>query len=303
MNRLFGFALAALALWACPASAQLGSAVGGQAANQSSLSGGTCQTSPVSLSNGQQAALPIDCTTHALKTEGAGGGGTPFIVNIYGSDGNAIIDSCPSTLSPFCTLGATLYDSHGTQLDFTIPTAVIGPTAAGSAAANPPVLEAGTQNASGTGTIQIPKIDSAGNQYFAGSSPTGSAPPANAFYQGANQSGNLTGLIVCDKFARAHITSATDAQLVNKSGTTVIYVCGKEVFAAGTATAFLEQSASGTCGTLTQIDILLTLSATVPGIVDHIPYYDGINAAAGDSLCVNSTGTGGFDIGVWYTQF
>lgn len=53
----------------------LGSAVGGQAANQSSLGGGVCQSAPVSLSNGQQASFLIDCVTHALITEGSGSGG------------------------------------------------------------------------------------------------------------------------------------------------------------------------------------------------------------------------------------
>lgn len=54
----------------------LGSAAGGQPANQSNLSGGVCQSSPIALSNGQQASLLIDCTTHALITEDSGTGGT-----------------------------------------------------------------------------------------------------------------------------------------------------------------------------------------------------------------------------------
>lgn len=52
----------------------LGSAIGGQPANQSSLSGGLCLTSPVTLSSGQQRALIVDCTTGALLTEPASGG-------------------------------------------------------------------------------------------------------------------------------------------------------------------------------------------------------------------------------------
>lgn len=58
----------------------LGSAVGGTAANQSSLSGGLCLSAPVAISNGQQRALLADCTTGALLTESAGGlsGGYEF---------------------------------------------------------------------------------------------------------------------------------------------------------------------------------------------------------------------------------
>lgn len=42
--------------------------------------------------------------------------------------------------------------------------AVFGPTAVGSAAANPPVLQGGTANGSATGNVQVIKVDSAGNQ-------------------------------------------------------------------------------------------------------------------------------------------
>lgn len=73
-------ALAAVFLVSAPAYADsLGSAVGGSPANQSSLGGGICQTAPVALSNGQQAGLLIDCTTHALITEGGGSGGTSTV--------------------------------------------------------------------------------------------------------------------------------------------------------------------------------------------------------------------------------
>ena len=63
----------------------LGSVAGGQAGNQSSLSGGICQSAPVALSNGQQASFLVDCTTHALLTEGTGGGGSSSVVLLPGS--------------------------------------------------------------------------------------------------------------------------------------------------------------------------------------------------------------------------
>lgn len=43
--------------------------------------------------------------------------------------------------------------------------AVYGPTAVGSAAANPPVLLGGTANATATGAVQVLKVDSSGNGY------------------------------------------------------------------------------------------------------------------------------------------
>lgn len=44
-----------------------GSANGGTPGNQSNLVGGICNPSPTPLSTGQQAALPIDCTSHNLQ--------------------------------------------------------------------------------------------------------------------------------------------------------------------------------------------------------------------------------------------
>lgn len=74
MNRFFAVILATLITSSAYADS-LGSAAGGTAANQSSMAGGLCQSSPSALTNGQQAGLLIDCTTHALITSGGGGGG------------------------------------------------------------------------------------------------------------------------------------------------------------------------------------------------------------------------------------
>lgn len=54
---------------ALPARADsLGSVTGGQAGNQSSMSGGVCTPSPSTLVAGQQAGIPIDCNSHAMIT-------------------------------------------------------------------------------------------------------------------------------------------------------------------------------------------------------------------------------------------
>lgn len=50
--------------------------------------------------------------------------------------------------------------------------AVFGPTAVGSAAANPPVLIGGTANATGTGTVQVAKVSAAGALTVDGSATT-----------------------------------------------------------------------------------------------------------------------------------
>lgn len=82
-------------LFASPSLADsLGSAVGGQAAPQSNMSGGLCLTSPVPLTNGQQAGVAIDCNTHAVIVTGAGGGGLAGIRSILtgGSDFATVAD-------------------------------------------------------------------------------------------------------------------------------------------------------------------------------------------------------------------
>lgn len=74
--RIFGLiAISALLITCVSANADsFGSAVGGVPANQSSLGGGLCLTSPSVISNGQQRALLVDCSTGALITEPSGSG-------------------------------------------------------------------------------------------------------------------------------------------------------------------------------------------------------------------------------------
>lgn len=73
MKRIIA-AVAALLITNSAFADNLGSAVGGQAANQSGMAGGVYQTSPTVLTNGQQAGFAIDPTTHAMVTVPASGG-------------------------------------------------------------------------------------------------------------------------------------------------------------------------------------------------------------------------------------
>lgn len=75
--------------------------------------------------------------------------------------------------------------------------AVFGPTAVGSPAANPPVLTGGTANALATGTVQVNKVDSGGDQFVNLAEINGAAPSitnpiwiANA--EAADTSGTFT---------------------------------------------------------------------------------------------------------------
>lgn len=138
---------------------------------------------------------------------------------------------------------------------------------------------------------------------------TGSAPPANAQYIGANASGatggQMRGLINCDNHIFKHITTATDTLAVQGVASQTIFICGWRSRAAGTATWFLENTASANANcssTLTQITGVASEIAN-SGDVTYNPIWGGLKNTSGNGLCINSTGTGGVDIDVWYTQF
>ena len=140
------------------------------------------------------------------------------------------------------------------------------------------------------------------------SASTGSAPPSKGIYLGANASGatggQMRGLINCDNHIFKHITTATDTLAVQGVASQTIYVCGWRSRAAGVATWYLENTAStnANCSsTLTQITGVATEAANT-GEVNNNPLWGGLKNTSANGLCINSTGTGGVDVDIWYTQ-
>ncbi len=139
---------------------------------------------------------------------------------------------------------------------------------------------------------------------------TGAAPPAGAQYVAANTGaattgGKLTGLITCDNHVFKHITSATDTLAVQGVASQTIYICGWRSRAAGTATWFLENTAStnANCASAnTQLTGVATEVAN-SGEVLYSPIWGGLKNTVSNGLCINSTGTGGVDVDIFYTQF
>lgn len=138
---------------------------------------------------------------------------------------------------------------------------------------------------------------------------TGAAPPSKAIYLGANASGAtggfVRGLINCDNHVFKHITSATDTLAVQGVASQTVYICGWRSRAAGVATWFLENTASANANcssSNTQITGVATEAANT-GEVAKSAFWDGLKNTSGNGLCINSTGTGGVDIDIWYTQF
>ena len=126
MKRLVAIAAAAAFLFSATAAFadSLGSAVGGQAGNQSNLAGGLCLTSPVALSNGQQRALLVDCTTGALVVIGAGAGGSTTVIQPTGSLLIATVAQPTASL-----LNATVTPAQRTLVTLDVKTVTTGGTA------------------------------------------------------------------------------------------------------------------------------------------------------------------------------
>jgi len=139
--------------------------------------------------------------------------------------------------------------------------------------------------------------------------PTGAAPPVNANYIGANASGatggHLTGIISCDSHLTKHITTATDTLAVQGVASQTIYICGYVSRAQGVATWFLENTASANANCSSSNTELTALASETAGsgMVVMSAFWNGLKNTSGNGLCINSTGTGGVDVDIYYTQF
>ena len=143
----------------------------------------------------------------------------------------------------------------------------------------------------------------------AGQVATGAAPPTGSTYVGTLQSGatggHVGGIIQCDNHVFKHITSATDTLAVQGVASQTIYVCGWRSRAAGVATWYLENTASANANcssTLTQLTGVATEAANT-GEDLLSAFWSGLKNTSGNGLCINSTGTGGVDVDIFYTQF
>ncbi len=137
---------------------------------------------------------------------------------------------------------------------------------------------------------------------------TGSAPPSKASYLGATVGGNLTGLVACGSHAYVHVTSATDTLLVQGVTSQTVKVCGVQYHFSGSAaqSAYVENTAStnANCSsTKTQITGLVTGNSSAPSTDGFLgAFWTGLANTSGNGVCVNTSGTGGLDVDVWYTQ-
>lgn len=142
-----------------------------------------------------------------------------------------------------------------------------------------------------------------------GQGATGAAPPSGATQFGTIQSGAtggfFKGIISCDNHVFKHITSATDTLAVQGVTSQTVYVCAWRSRAAGTATWFLENTASTNANCSSSNTQLTGVASEVAnsGETWGGAFWGGLKNTAGNGLCINSTGTGGVDVDIWFTQF
>lgn len=138
-----------------------------------------------------------------------------------------------------------------------------------------------------------------------------SAVPARADYAGAISSGNLAGIIQCDKSVTFNSVTAATTQLVALNGSQVIYVCGYSLVIQGVVTTpaswKLVYGTGASCATgLTDLTGTLT-GSTVAGSALSFNAGGGLGSIlrtpAGNALCM-TTATVTLKSGVvWYSQF
>jgi hypothetical protein len=137
---------------------------------------------------------------------------------------------------------------------------------------------------------------------------TGSAAPADAIYLGGSSGGNLTGLVICNAHAFAHITSATDTLLVQGIASESVKICGVLYHFAGTAAqvVYIENTASANANcssTKTQITGAATGNSTAPSTDGfYNSTWGGLVNTSGNGVCINTSGTGNVDVDIWFTQ-
>ncbi len=188
------------------------------------------------------------------------------------------------------------------QLDASGRVLVAQPTAS---ALNATVSGTVTANQGGTWTVQ-PGNTANTTPWLANTqaiSSTGSAAPTNADLQGELASGNLIGHIGCDKSVVINAATSGSTQLVALVSGQVIYVCGYNFMAGGTANVKLLYGTGTNCGTGAT-----DLTGPYPLIAQTgVSYGNGegtvFRTASANALCVNLSAAVQVSGVVTYTQF
>lgn len=265
-------------------------------------------------------ALPANQSVNGAQWGGTNvvNGGVAGVVSVGGNVANAVT----ATANPvpvggvFITSPATLTTGQTATLQF---------TAAQNAKADLTTV-AGTALSTGTGaqgagtprmTVATDTATVAGSTVaLMGVSATGAAVPANAVYPGAQDaSGNNIGDIVCTASKIYDTNTSGNIELVALSGSKHIYICGYEMFAAGTVNLSLVAGTGTACasaisGTPSTGSVatpaILTPAwqfTTQTGKVSAYPSHGWlIDAGSGNALCLKTSAGVAAQVQVFYSQ-
>jgi hypothetical protein len=110
------------------------------------------------------------------------------------------------------------------------------------------------------------------------------------------------GAILCENVAKYDASTNGATQLVASSGSKKVYVCGYNIFSAGTVNVKLMGATTGTCATTTDLTPAYQFTAQT-GIVQPVSNSPGLVTAASSQLCINTSAGVAVQALVWYAQF
>lgn len=148
------------------------------------------------------------------------------------------------------------------------------------------------------GTARI--VGSTGNALDAA---TAAAVPGSAFYIGGVGSGNLTGLITCDNYAKLDMTTATTTEIVALAASKIIYICSYSLFSNGTTTGTIKYGTGTNCGTgTTSLSPAWEFTAQT-GIARGTGIGMVMKNISANALCVTNSAAVNLHAEITYTQF
>lgn len=158
--------------------------------------------------------------------------------------------------------------------------------------------------ATGTGSPRVTLSNDSSAIAVKGEGATGSAVPSGAQYIAGNGTGNLTGIVVCDNFAKLDMTTATTTEIVALSGSTIVYVCQETIVSNGTSTVTRKYGTGTNCGTgTTSSGAAWDLTAQTGVSRGSGVGYIAKTGATGQALCYTSSAAVNVHIEIAYSRF
>lgn len=264
----------------------------GTAADNSLLAGGVYNSTPLTLTNTQQASLQSDVNGY-LKVNVA----TPIIGLAQGSTTSgqtgsmvmgAVTTSAPSYTNAQTSPLSLTANGGGLRTDIT------------TIATNNVLTGNG---ATGTGSQRVTIANDSAARAVGGEGAVNSAAPSGAVMSGARSGANMVELTQASASVPINVSTATTTQLVALSGSTLIRVTSFDVIAGGTGNITFVYGTGTNCGTgTTPLTGAYPLTAQA-GIAKGSGLGPVLVVPAGNALCVTTSAAVQMSGSVSYTQY